>query len=175
MGLVRKTSIESYWNHGEIVRTPYFGTYMSQNNFQNILLNFHVVDNSLEVPRNRPGHDPLFHVKPMIGMMGRTFKQSYKAGRDLNVDEGCMPFWGRVKYRCYNPSNPAKYHIKLFEVNDAWTGFCLALMFTQANDIQLDVYKMCNYLILHVTKHKTCYGSYGYHRASWKRPPCLHG
>ena len=34
MGLVRKTSIESYWNHGEIVRTPYFGTYMSQNNFK---------------------------------------------------------------------------------------------------------------------------------------------
>ena len=42
MGLVRKTSIESYWNHGEIVRTPYFGTYISQNNFQNILSNFHM-------------------------------------------------------------------------------------------------------------------------------------
>ena len=43
MGLVRKTSIESYCNHGEIVRTPYFGTYMSRNNFQNILSNFHIV------------------------------------------------------------------------------------------------------------------------------------
>ena len=73
MGLVRKTSIESYWNHGEIVRTPYFGTYMSQNNFQNILSNFHVVDNSLDVPKNRTGHDPPFHVRQMIEMMERTF------------------------------------------------------------------------------------------------------
>ena len=73
MGLVKKTSIESYWNHGEIVRTPYFGTYMSQNNFQNILSNFYIVDNSLDVPKNRPGHDPFFHVRPMIEMMERTF------------------------------------------------------------------------------------------------------
>ena len=73
MGFVRKTSIESYWNHGEIVRTPYFGPYMSQNNFQNILSNFHIVDNSLDVPKNRPSHDPLFCVRPMIEMMERTF------------------------------------------------------------------------------------------------------
>ena len=52
MGLARETSIESYWNHGEIVRTPYFGTYMSRNNFQNILYNFLIVDNSLDVPKN---------------------------------------------------------------------------------------------------------------------------
>ena len=73
MGLVRKTSIESYWNHGEIVRTPYFSTYMSQNNFQNILSNFHIVDNSLDVTKNRPGNDPHFCVRPMIEMMERTF------------------------------------------------------------------------------------------------------
>ena len=36
-----------------------------------------------------------------------------------------MPFHGRVKFRCYSPSNPMKYHIKLFEVNDARTGYCL--------------------------------------------------
>ena len=61
----------------------------------------------------------------MIEMMERTFRQSYKAGRDLSFDEACMPFQGRVKFRVYNPSKPAKYHIKLFEVNDAQTGYCL--------------------------------------------------
>ena len=71
------------------------------------------------------GHDPLFHVRPVIEMMEKTFRHSYKAERDLSFDEGCMPFWGRVKFRGYNPWKPAKYHIKLFEVNDAWTGFCL--------------------------------------------------
>ena len=125
MGLVRKTSIYSYWNNGEIVRTPYFGTYISQNNFQNILSNFHVADKSLDVPKYRPGQDPLFCVRPMIEIMERTFRWSYKPGRDLSFDEGCMPFHSRVKFGCYNPSKPAKYHIKLFEVNDVWTGYCL--------------------------------------------------
>ena len=36
-----------------------------------------------------------------------------------------MPFHGRVQFRCYNPSKPVKYHIKLFEVNEARTGYCL--------------------------------------------------
>ena len=64
---------------------------MSQNNFQNILSNFHVVDNSLDVLKNISGHDPLFHVRPMIEMMKRTFRWSYKPGSDLSFDEGCMP------------------------------------------------------------------------------------
>ena len=125
MGLVRKSSIESYWNNSDIVATPFFGQYMSRNTFQNILSNFQVVDNKDDIPRNRPGHDPLFKVRPFLDMMERTFKQSFKPGRDLSFDEGCVPFKGKVRFRCYNPAKPAKFHIKLFSVNDAKTGFCL--------------------------------------------------
>ena len=34
---------------------------------------FHIVDNSLDVPKNRSGYDPLFCVRLMIEMMERTF------------------------------------------------------------------------------------------------------
>ena len=73
MGLVKQSTIERYWEHGEIVRTPFFGTYMSRKSFQNILSNFQIVDNNDQVPRNHPNHDPLFKVRPMIDMMERTF------------------------------------------------------------------------------------------------------
>ena len=56
MGLVRQCSIARYWEQGEIVRTPFFGTYMSRNSFQNILSNFQIVDNNDQVPRNHPNH-----------------------------------------------------------------------------------------------------------------------
>ena len=98
---------------------------MSRNTFQSILSNLQVVDNLLDVARNRPGHDPLFKVRPFIDMMERTFRQSYKPGRDLSFDEGCMPFRGRVRFKCYNPSKPAKFHLKLFVVTDAKSGYCL--------------------------------------------------
>lgn len=122
MGLVRKTSIESYWNKSYAVKTPFFGEYMSRNTFQNILSNLQVVDGDLDVPRNHPDHDPLFKVRPFLDMMERTFRRSFKPGRDLSFDEGCMPFRGRVRFKCYNPSKPAKFHLKLFVVTEARSG-----------------------------------------------------
>ena len=46
-------------------------------------------------------------------------------GRDLSFDEGCCPFKGRLKFRCYNPRKPAKFHIKMFEVSDLKTGYVI--------------------------------------------------
>ena len=34
MGLVRKGSMPKYWDHGETVKTSFFGTYMGHNTFQ---------------------------------------------------------------------------------------------------------------------------------------------
>ena len=125
MGLVKKNCIEKYWDHGETVKTPFFGTYMSRNTFQGILANFKVVNNEDDLPKRDPLHDPLFKVRPFIDMMKRRFLNSYRGGRDLSFDEGCCPFKGRVGFRCYNPSKPAKFHMKLFEVTDARTGYVL--------------------------------------------------
>lgn len=128
MGLVRKSSIEKYWDHGEIVKTPFFGTYMSRNTFQNIYSNFHIADNSKALPKNHRDHDPLHKVRPIMDMIEETFYQSYRSGRDLSFDEGSMPFKGRVSFRCYNPTKPgAKFHIKMFEVTDAKTGYLLGM------------------------------------------------
>ena len=42
------------------------------------------------------------------------------------MDEGCCPYKGRVLFKCYNPSKPSKWHLKLFEVSDAKTGYVVA-------------------------------------------------
>ena len=52
MGLVCKGCLEKYWDHGETVKTPFFGTYMGRNTFQSILLNFQVSDGTLDRPCN---------------------------------------------------------------------------------------------------------------------------
>ena len=126
MGLVRKGCLEKYWDHGETVKTPFFGTYMGRNTFQAILSNFQVSDGTKDLPRNQPRHDPMFKVRPMLDMMDTHFGQSYKCGRDLSFDEGCCPYKGRVSFWCYNPSKPNKWHLKLFEVSDSRTGYVVA-------------------------------------------------
>ena len=39
------------------------------------------------------------------------------------MDEGCCPYKGQVLFKCYNPSKPSKWHLKIFEVSDAKTGY----------------------------------------------------
>ena len=73
MGLVKKGAIEKYWDHGETVKTPFFGTYMGRNTFQAIMSNLQVSDSSIDLPRNNPHHDRLFKVHPFVDMMDRTF------------------------------------------------------------------------------------------------------
>ena len=112
-----------YWNHGETVKTSFFGTYMGCNTFQSIMSNLQVADLTLDLPHNHPHHDPLFKVCPFMDMLQKNFKRCYKMGRDLSFDEGCCPFKGRLKFRCYNLRKPAKFHIKMFEVSDSKTGY----------------------------------------------------
>ena len=46
MGLVKKTRLDSYWSTGNLARTPFFGRYLSRNDFQRILWNLHCDDSS---------------------------------------------------------------------------------------------------------------------------------
>ena len=126
MGLVCKGCLEKYWDRGETVKMPFFGTYMGRNTFQAILSNLQVLDSTLDLPHNHRMHDPLYKIHPMLDMMDRNFVQSYKCGRDLSFDEGCCPYKGRVFFHCYNPAKPAKWHLKLFEVSDTRTGYVIA-------------------------------------------------
>ena len=134
MGLVKKGSIEKYWDRGETVKTLFFGTYMGRNTFQAIMSNLQVSDSSMDLPRNNPHHDRLFKVCPFADMMDRTFLTCYKPGRDLSVDEGCCPFKGWDFFKCYNPSKPSKRHLKLYEVSDARTGYVVAFEIYSGKD-----------------------------------------
>ena len=140
MGLVRKGSMPKYWDHGETVKTSFFGTYMGSNTFQSIMSNLQVPDSTLDLPHNHPRHDPLFKVCPFMDMLQKNFKRCYKPGRDLSFYEGCCPFKGRLKFRCYNPRKPAKFHIKMFEVSDSKTGYVVGFdVYTGKN--KTDSYK----------------------------------
>lgn len=125
MGLVKKSTIPKYWEHSGVVQTPFFGTYMSRNTFQAILSNFHVADDDQNPCYGTRGHDPLFKVRPFLDMCNRNFRLVYAPERDLSFDEGCCPFKGRLRFRCYNPNKPAKFHIKLYQVSEAASGYVL--------------------------------------------------
>ena len=125
MGLVKKPDVEKYWNTKTKAKVPFFGQYMSRNRFQALLWNFHVNDDSDNPPPNTPGHDPLSKLRPFVDMVERNFIYAYQPAKALSFDEACCPFKGRLKFRVYNKSKPNRFHIKLFQVSEASSGYIL--------------------------------------------------
>ena len=130
MGLIRKPDIEMYWTRDSITQTPFFGTVMSRNRFTSLLSNFHVADDSDNPPyaANSPGngHDPLAKIRPFIAMLERNFLYMYKPQRDVSIDEGCMPWKGRLRFKCFNPAKPQKFHVKFYQICEATSGYVVA-------------------------------------------------
>ena len=58
MSSVRKPTLHNYWSTKTLSRTPFFGTYLSRNKFQDILWNLHVADTTNNPPLGMPNHDP---------------------------------------------------------------------------------------------------------------------
>ena len=124
MGILKKNSLEQYWSRDSILNTPFFSHYMSRYHFQNILWNLHVSDPDETNPqKGELNHDLLFLVRPMVDMMQWNFHTKYRPGKELSLDESTCHFKGRVHFKCYNPKNPNRFHIKLFMVSEPNTGY----------------------------------------------------
>ena len=121
MGLVRKPTIAKYWRRNGLSHTPFFGRYMTRLQFEKILSNLHLNDNTTT---NR---DPLYKVRPLINMIDRNCLHVYTPKQNMSVDEASCPFKGRLGFKMYNPRKPARFHIRLYQVCESESGYCTGL------------------------------------------------
>ncbi|XP_062586678.1 piggyBac transposable element-derived protein 4-like [Saccostrea cucullata] len=125
MGLVQKNDVHDYWATDDVQDTPFFREQMSRDRFLLILSNFHVTDNELQVPRGQVGFDPLFKVRPFVNQVLDAFSDVYSPDKDLSFDEATCAWKGRLRFRVYNPAKPTKFGIKLYQVCEAKSGYCI--------------------------------------------------
>ena len=125
MGILRKSEIEKYWNTSGVGQTPFFGQLLSRNRFTSILSNLHICNDSLNPPFGCEGHDPLAKIRPFVTMCEENFKFAYTPSRDVSMDESCCPWKGRLRFKVYNPRKPARFHIKLFQMCEATSGYVM--------------------------------------------------
>ena len=59
-------------------------------------------------------------------MCERTFQLVYRPGCNLSYDEACCPFQGRVQFHIYNANKLARFHLKLFQICEAKSGYICA-------------------------------------------------
>ncbi|CAG2207905.1 unnamed protein product [Mytilus edulis] len=134
MGLVKKSDIQQYWSNSEVMDTPFFRNYMSRDRFLAIHSNLHLVDNERQVQRGHVGFDPLFKIRPFITLIMERFPEVYTPEKELSFDEGTCGWKGNLRFKVYNPAKPTKFGIKLYEVCEASSGYCIGF----------DVYTGCS-------------------------------
>ena len=122
-GLVDKPLLDDYWSTDAITYTPLFGSTMPRDRFFNILSNFHLNDNINYVPRGGENFDPLFKVRPLYDVTRRRFLDVYTPFQFISVDEGMVPWKGRLSFRQYLPNKPDKFGMKLYILCDSTNGY----------------------------------------------------
>ena len=123
MGLVQKPHINHYWTTNPVLASSFAPSVMKRDRFKMILAFFHLNDNTNFIPAGRPGHDPLFKVRPLFDSLNEKFKEIYIPDEYIAIDEAIVPWRGRVTFRVYIRNKPTKWGIKLYELCESTSGY----------------------------------------------------
>ncbi|KAM9311500.1 piggyBac transposable element-derived protein 4-like [Gastrophryne carolinensis] len=138
MGILRKSSISSYWDTTSILATPLFPAIMPTDRYQLLTRFLHFNDNATAVPLGEPGHDSLHKIRPLIDSLSERFAEVYTPSQNVTIDESLLLFRGRIEFRQYFPSKRARNGIKCFKLTESSTGYTKCFRIYQGSDAHLD-------------------------------------
>ena len=105
--------------------------------FWKLWSNLHIADNTSAPPRDDPGYDKLYKVRPMLDILGAAFHAAHEPSQQVSVDEAMVRFKGRSSLKQYMPMKPIKRGFKIWCLCDTnsgylqefqiYTGMCLTL------------------------------------------------
>lgn len=75
--------------------------------------------------RGQVGFDPLFKVRPFVNQLLTVFSEVYSPERDLSFDDTTCAWREWLRFRIYNPAKPTKFGIKLYQVCEVKSGYCI--------------------------------------------------
>ncbi|XP_064098765.1 piggyBac transposable element-derived protein 4-like [Macrobrachium nipponense] len=77
--------------------------------------------NRRAIARNNP--DRFILVRPVLEYIHERCQILVVPGNNLSLDEGMMPYKGRLSIKVYNPKKPKKYGVKLSFITESNTGY----------------------------------------------------
>ncbi len=125
MGLIHKPALKNYWSSDPVTQMPFFGEYMLLNSFKLISQKLHFDNDSRNPPAGQPGHDPLAKIRHIVLTLQNSFRSALAPNRALGLHEATCAFHGVCRFRTFNKNKPDKYHLKLYAVSEADSGYCL--------------------------------------------------
>jgi hypothetical protein len=127
----RSVAFDKIWGYKQIQDT------MDEARFEQILRNWKWEDTtglSEAEKLKRRNDDPFWQVTGLVDDLNKSCQQDYCMHQSADCDEQTIPWKGRHRCKCYNPSKPEKWHFKCFALNDAATGYQYAFYLYRGKD-----------------------------------------
>ncbi|XP_035228633.1 piggyBac transposable element-derived protein 4-like [Stegodyphus dumicola] len=97
MGRVRKPEQDDYWSTHPELHTPIFRNTMPKNGFWQLWKYWHFSN-------SEHCQERLDKIKPVYSYVVEKFQNIYELEKELSLDEGIIPWRGRLSFRTYNPA-----------------------------------------------------------------------
>ena len=125
MGLIKKSTIESYWNVVHRSQdTPWFRAVMNRDRFQLLCKFIHFADNT-QLPGVDEQQFKLFKLQPLINHFTKVFQRYYQPKQDISIDESMIGYRGKTPHlRQYMPNkHHSRFGIKLWCLCESDSGY----------------------------------------------------
>jgi hypothetical protein len=103
MGLLKKSSIESYWDSTHYSQsTPFFSEIFRLDTYKLLLSCFHASDRDQEPKKGSADYSPCYKFEKVLSHLNRTWYKEYIPDQNISIDESLVPFKGRHDLVNYN-------------------------------------------------------------------------
>lgn len=113
MGISHRPDQKMHWMTEPLFNAPYFRDTMPRDRFFDILRMLHFRDNE-EMEDDE--EDRLFKLRPLIDHLNSVCETALQPGPDLSGDESLWKFFGRWKWKQYNPAKRGRFGIKVYKL-----------------------------------------------------------
>lgn len=122
MGICKLPVEQMYWRASSIYVPGVAPLTMTFNRFKQIskYLHFH---NRKAIPKGNT--DRVIHIRSIMNNLQEKCKSMYMPKKNLSLDEGTLPYKGRLSMKIYNPAKPDKYGLKFYILCEAESGYVL--------------------------------------------------
>ena len=107
-----------------ITNVPWFSSIFPRQRFCDILKYLHLANNETTPPKDSSDYK-LYKLGNVLDVLSKTFKANYHPGRELAGDEQMVGTRCRVSFVQYMPKKTVKFGIKIWELYDSGTEYCL--------------------------------------------------
>ena len=113
MSILHLPQTAMYWSTDSLFGNLAIKKVMTRDRFNKISQYFHLNESMQNLPRDNPGRDKIFHVRPIHDPVLDRCLTTYKADQNVSIYEAMIKFRGRLVFHQYTPAKPTKYGIKV--------------------------------------------------------------